>query len=157
MKKAIISIGLLLFWCNATCQTITGPTEVEVGTNATFGYDDGMPGADYSWNYTGDYTLINQSSESLEIKWNSEGVNMIQLYSSGTYLEDELIVTVGNPLAIEFAYDLSGNRITREVVILGPVGGLKSLVNEEDIIKEIEQQGFRKFQVYPNPATQCVF
>jgi hypothetical protein len=157
MKIAIISIGLYLLWYHATCQTITGPIEVEIEMNTNYGYVDGISGATYSWNYTGDYTIINQSSDSLEIKWNSEGVNMIQLYSSGTYLEDELIVTVGNPLAIEFAYDLSGNRITREVVTLGPVGGLKSLVNEEEIINEIEQQEFRKFQVYPNPATQCVF
>jgi len=156
MKTAMISIGLFLFWYSATCQSITGPTEVDVGTNATYGYVDGMPGALYSWNYTGDYTIINQSSESLEIKWNSEGVNMIQLYL-WTHLEAELIVTVGNPLAIEFAYDSSGNRITREVVTLGPAGGLKSLNNEEEIMNEIEQQEFRQFKVYPNPTTQTVF
>ncbi len=160
MKKyIIIFLGLLLLpMYSLYSQTITGPNEVEESTTAKYKYVDGVTGATYSWDYTGDYSVISENSDSLEIQWSSAGVNLIQLYSSGTYLEDELSVIVGNPFSIEYTYDASGNRITREVVTLGPPpGGTKSLPNEAEILDEIEEQEFNQFKVYPNPATQSVF
>lgn len=159
MKQAYMLFGLLLLLsANLNSQSITGPTEVATETTAKYKYVDGVSGATYSWDYTGDYTIISENSDSLEIEWSTDGVNLIQLYSNVTYLEDEISVVVGNPSSIEYTYDVSGNRIAREVVTLGPPpGGSKSLSKESEIINELEELELTKFKVYPNPTTQSVF
>jgi len=158
MKNLSILGLLVLCYYSSYGQTISGPTEVEESVTVTYVNSWEVPSAYFFWiieEGQSSYTC----QDSVNHSWDTPGFYKVELWMEFAAVDvflSSLDVVVGDPPFIEYKYDNSGNRTSREVIYYSERrDGLKSYTKEQDNQDE-ELENLESINLFPNPAIYAI-
>ncbi len=162
MKYLAVLLFVYIWFYDASGQ-ISGPTNVEYGETAVYSNaSTGSPGFSvYYWKVFGGTKLTGETETQVSVKWDQPSSGIVEKWMEipmhGIDVKVfDLAITVNNIPAMQYTYDLAGNRTHRNTIYLNSSQLKKSSKNgsgSDHEQKQLEESfGELNISVFPNPT-----